>query len=121
MATALTVAAIASACAGSTELAPPEPEEGRLIRSAVRAYVTREARDGNVTLWDVQRGATRPVRVQEVGEPETVRSRYYLVPANAVSADGERLEVAFFVVAAGPVYVVDTAVIAPKRAVRFGP
>lgn len=120
--TALLTAALAPGCRAPSELRAPDAEESRLIRSAVESYIARQSRDSaRLTLLDLDRGEERTVQIQEIRRPKTVRSRYYLVPAIGRAEDGSRRDVVFFVLATGPVHVVDTAVIASPYRVRFGP
>lgn len=108
-------------CRGPSELPPPGPEEARRIRAAVDAYLARESSEATpLSLLGVGSGVTRSVTVETIGDPRIVRSRYFQVPARA-RVDGSTADVVFFVLANGPVYVVDTAVIAPAREARFSP
>lgn len=113
---------LAQACRVARELPPPTPDQTQQITAAINAYLKSQATDGTtLTLRDVASGADRTVQIGQVGRPQVARSRYFLVPAQATIEGQETVNVAFFVLQTGPIFVVDTAVIAPTARVRFGP
>ncbi len=104
----------------STELAPPTAQERQLIQSAVQAYIDR-APEAELSAGVADRpGEARRVRVQTVGEPRTLRSRLFVVPARGLTRQDERVQLDFYVLQTGPVFVIDTVVV-PASGRRFAP
>ena len=118
----LIVIIVAQGCRRGSELPRPTPDQVQRITAAVDAYLAAQAtRDRSLTLHDPAMGTDQTVRVGRLGQPRVVRSRYYVVPAAGTTREQEGVDIAFFVLETGPVYVVDTALIAPMDRVRFGP
>lgn len=109
------------ACRSST-LQPPTEQQARQIDSAVRDHI--ESRSGGTSylrVLDVERGSLRNVQIEEIGRATTLRRRAFRVSATGVDEDGTALNVAFYVVQAGPIFIVDTAVVASDRDFGFAP
>ncbi|MGH7545280.1 MAG: hypothetical protein ACREKI_03765 [Gemmatimonadota bacterium] len=117
---ALALAVALTACRGSSELAPPGPEERAAILGAVRAHLPEGTR-AELVLTDPAAGQPRTLEVVKVGEVRVVRSRLYRVEAQGVDAEGGSHPIRFYVVQTGPVFVVDTAVLAPRGSAAFAP
>lgn len=109
------------ACRSST-LQPPTEQQARQIASAVQAFIaSRAGGTSSLPLLDVERGTLRNVHIEEMGRATTLRRRAFRVSATGVDEDGTALNVAFFVVQSGPIFVVDTAVVSSDRAFGFAP
>ena len=109
------------ACRSST-LRPPTEQQARQITSAVQAFIaSRAGGTSSLPLLDVERGVLRNVQIEEIGRATTLRRRAFRVSATGVDEDGTALNVAFFVIQSGPIFVVDTAVVSSDRAFGFAP
>ena len=117
---ALTLAVALATCRGTSELPPPGPEERAAIVAAVRAHLP-EGPGAGIVLTDPAAGEPRALEGVKVGDVRVVRSRLYAVEAQGVDAEGRSHPIRFYVVQTGPVFVVDTAVIAARGSPAFAP
>lgn len=101
------------ACGRPSELPSLTGEERAAIRKAVEDHLAQRPR---LPLWDEGAGRERSVEVHRVGAISVLRSRLFVVEAEGRDPEGRRHPVRFYVRAAGPVFVVDTAILpAPGR------
>ncbi len=117
---ALLLAGAPSACRGPSELPPPTPAERQASLAAVQAYLPQGPGSGLV-LWDAAAGRELELKGVRVGRVETARSRLFLVEGEGRDAEGNWHSIRFYVIQSGPIFVVDTAVIAAPSAPRFAP
>lgn len=112
----------AGSCRAESELPLPTREEQAAIRKAVTDYVATAGEADGLILRDDAAALDRAVRVRTIDRRiRVLRSRLFLVEGEGEDADGRRYPLHFYVLQAGPVFVVDTAHIPAPRSSTFAP